>query len=258
MKLMAFRHVAIAAVFSVGLLVAACATAPRVGVRPEFEQRHVPRVAVVPFYAMGTFSMTSDELDRTLRSSEQAAIEALEADGFEVVGPASLRQHLTEHDAAQSFDEGVLLRSELTNYFEPAHKQGGPSLEISTIRKLYKEGKLPAEALLFGEVVYHTRTTCRVDPTAYNPYADVAGESDTSSEAGSPCIVSHFQAKLVYAPTGETMWFNRKLLQTNTGEAGVEAARANLVETISRTLAGPDGLRSFGGETRTAALEEDD
>ncbi|QDG49782.1 hypothetical protein FIV42_03220 [Persicimonas caeni] len=226
--------------------------------RPDFEQRHVPRVAVAPFYSMGTFSLPADELDEALRSSEEAAIQALEADGFEVVGPRALRQHLAENDAAKAFDEGVLLRSELSNYFEPARDAGRPSLEVATIQKLYKEGKLPAEALLFGEVVYHTRTECRVDPTLYNDHADIAGASQTTEEAGSPCIVSHFQAKLVYAPTGETMWFNRKLLQTNTGEASLEAARANLTETVGRTLSGPEGLRSFGGKTRTAALDSDD
>lgn len=253
---MGIRVVLLAAIVSLAMIVAACASAPQVGVRPAFEQRHVPRVAVVPFYAMGTFSLPSSELAEALRSSEQAAIAALEADGFEVVDPRALRQHLAEHDAASVFDEGVLLRSELSNYFEPANDSTGPSLEVTTIRKLYQEGKLPAEALLFGEVVYHTRTECRFDPTAYNSYADVSGQANVSNQMGSPCIVTHFQAKLVYAPTGETMWFNRRLLQTNTGQADLAAARANLTETVNRTLGGPDGLRSFGGKTRTAALEK--
>lgn len=248
------RRGIIAWMAGIALVLAACASTPEVGVRPDFEQKRVQRIAVVPFYTLSTFSLSQDELDQVLRESEQTAVESLRAGGFEVIEPRAFRQQLAEAGVATRFDDGVLLRNELSNYFEPARKSGQPSLEVATIQQLYQEGNLPADALLFGEVVYHTKTQCRADPTRYNEHAQVSGQS--ASPGPSPCVVSHFQAKLVYAPTGETMWFNRMLLQTHTDRATEQADRQNMVETVARTLAGPDGLRAFRTSSKTAALDE--
>lgn len=259
MKSSSMGYVAALPVVLIATLLAGCASAPEVGVRPAYEQRQVPRIAVVPFYSLGTFSLSGEQLDRVIASSEQSAVESLRDNGFEVIGPRAFRQHLAENDAATLFDDGVLLRSELANYFEPAQSaNGGPDLEVTTVRELYEQGKLPADALLFGEVVYHTRTDCRVDPTQHNEYVDVLQASESASE-NSSCVVSHFQAKLVHAPTGETMWFNRRLLQTYTDDTTGEADKQNLAQAVARTLGGSDGLAQFrASDARTASLDEKD
>ncbi|MFP4601026.1 MAG: hypothetical protein ACLFVJ_22450 [Persicimonas sp.] len=273
MNISAVSTVARALIAAVALAAISCASAPNVGVRPAFEKKQIPRIAVVPFYALGSFSLSDEQINAVIEASEQSAIDALREDGFEVVEPRAFRQHLTEHDIADEFDDGVLLRSSLSSYFEPADaSEAQDALEVETIRRLYERDELPAEALLFGEVVYHTETNCRVDPTEYNPQADVhrtgsAADAATSGEA-SPCVVSHFQAKLVYAPTGETMWFNQKLLQTHLDapDADVDRDRENLALTIQRTLGGAHGIAAFRGpsrQTRTAdndqaKLDEDD
>jgi hypothetical protein len=256
------------------LTLAGCASTPEVGVRPAFEQRQVLRIAVVPFYSVGSFSLSTKEMAQVIEASEQSAIDSLRTSGFEVIGPRAFRQHLAENSAATRFDDGVLLRSELAHYFEPAHSADaantGPDLEVTTVRSLSQNGKLPADALLFGEVVYHTRTDCRIDPTLYNDHSDVlrppgtdAADSDTSNadaSNSSECVVSHFQAKLVHAPTGETMWFNRRLLQTYTVKDSPEADQHNLARTVTRTLGGSNGLAAFRAETQapSAALDEDE
>lgn len=236
-------------------LLAGCASGPQLGVRPAFEQREVPKIAVVPFYSLSSFSMPADQVDEALAVTEAAAVDTLRQRGFEVMESSALQQYLAEHGADTIFDDGVLLRSELIHYFEPAEHVGSqPALEVATLQKLYQQGKLPAEVLLFGELVYHTETQCRLDPTDYNDNADVA--HDAGESADKTCVVSHFQAKLVYAPTGETMWFNQKLLQTYTGQPSSEKVRANLAQTVARTLGGEHGLATLRQPEKSAALDK--
>ncbi len=248
----AMNRVKIALVGLMVMAASACATAPKTGVRPAFEQKKVHRVAVVPFYSLSHFSLSDQQLADLLHQSEQAAVEALKADGFEVIEPRAFRQQLAEAGVAHTFDDGVLLRNDLSFYFEPARQSGAPALEVATLQKLYQQGKLPAEALLFGEVVYHTRTECQDDATKYNSHAVVSRPDSSKSDGPTPCIVSHFQAKLVYAPTGETMWFNRMLLQTDTDQPTADAGRRNMSQAVARTLTGPDGLKPFHGGAKTA------
>jgi hypothetical protein len=204
---------------------------------------------------LGTFSLSPEELERVLHESERAAVESLRASGFEVIEPADFRAHLKEAGVANTFDDGILLRYDLSSYFEPARTANGPSLEVATLTSLEGKGVLQADALLFGEVVYHTRTTCSADPSRYNSHAVVAQKSADVSPGPTPCIVSHFQAKLVYAPTGETMWFNRMLLQTYVDQPEQQAARSNMIQAVARTLAGPHGLKEFDRGKPAVALE---
>jgi hypothetical protein len=256
MNLPLTKYIAVALLAIVCGTLWACASAPEVGVRPAFEKKKFPTVAVVPFYAVGNFSLSTNELDEVLRASETAAVEALRAEGFEVIEPGAFRQQLSAADVADTFDEGVLLRGPLSDYFEPSPKQSSPSLAVTTVRTLHTDGKLPSEALLFGEVVYHTETHCRVDPTEFHPRAQVIYQ-DKSGFAASPCVVSHFRAKLVHAPSGETMWFNHTLLQTHSGEVVAETTSRNLAQAVANTLAGSDGLHTFRAGPRTASAGDD-
>lgn len=232
-----------------------CASAPQTGIRPEFQSHTLRRIAVVPFYAQSNFSLSPEQLAGVLHDSEQAAVASLRARGFDVVSPTDFRAQLKRVGAASLFDEGIFLRFALTSYFEPSRNANGPSLEVATLAQLNTDGALQVDALLLGEVVYHTRTTCREDPTHYNSHAAVSAPQTPVPSQGAPCVVSHFQAKLVYVPTGETMWFNRMLLQTYLEPAAQDANIDNMAQAVSRTLDGPDGLANFETPEATDSLK---
>lgn len=236
----------------VGLTLQGCASAPQTGVRPEFQSHTLQRIAVVPFYAQANFSLRPDELAELLERSEFAAVASLREFGFEVVPPGEFRAHLDESGAARRFDEGIVLRSELSAYFEPAKSSNGPSLEVVTLAKLQQEGVIQADALLFGEVVYHTETRCHKG--SENSKAREALKAPTAAPS-TPCVVSHFQAKLVYVATGETMWFNRVLLETYPRDLTPAVGSENMALTVGRTFAGPDGLDDFELPQRAAPAE---
>lgn len=221
----------------VGLGMVGCASTPQTGVRPEFQTHILTRVAVVPFYAQTNFSLTPEELDAVLRESEHAAVESLRGYGFEVIAPPDFRDHLERVDAAALFDEGIVLHAELGTYFEPAKSANGPALEVATLAELNRDGALRVDALLFGEVVYYTETQCNADPNTTQSREAPRGSAETT-----PCVVSHFQAKLVYVPTGETMWFNRAFLETYPPPETPDAGAQTLTQTVLRTFEGDDGL----------------
>lgn len=223
-----------------GIGVQGCASGPRTGVRPEFQAHLLRRVAVVPFYAQTNFSLSPDQLAAVLQQSEHAAMDSLRGYGFEVIEPTEFRAHLERSDAHILFDDGVVLRGALSSYFEPAKSSNGPSLEVATLTRLNREGALGVDALLFGEVVYYTETLCNTDPNT-----PTSREAPRAPAASTPCVVSHFQAKLVYVATGETMWFNRTFLETYPPPATPDAGAATMTQAVARTFDGPDGLADF-------------
>lgn len=195
---------------------------------------------MVPFYAQTNFSLSPDKLAAVLQQSERAAVESLRGYGFEVMGPADFRERLERADAATLFDDGIVLHAGLSTYFEPAKSSNGPSLEVATLTRLNQEGALGVDVLLFGEVVYYTETLCNTDPNTAK-----SREAPRTSTTSTPCVVSHFQAKLVYVSTGETMWFNRAFLETYPPPATPDAGAATITQTVARTFDGPDGLADF-------------
>lgn len=229
-------------------LAPACATAPEVGVRPAFAADKVQRVAVVPFFALGRFGLSSEQLDQLLRNGEAAAVQALRTGGFEVIEPADFRARLDAAGAGAVFDDGILLRTDLSGFFEPRAANNEPSLEVLTLTTLAHDGVLQVDALLFGEVVYHTQTECNDDPRNYHAHALVQpGPSPPPTDDAQPCIVSHFQAKLIAVPTGEVMWFNRMLLQTYVDAPDPEQGWGNMARAVAHTLSGSHGLGKLGG-----------
>ncbi|MFW5968948.1 MAG: hypothetical protein ACOCV2_15595 [Persicimonas sp.] len=238
-------------------LLAGCAASPQVGVRPEYQRDRLDEVAVAPFYAKSQFGLSEEELDELLAASEAGAVEALGTLGVEVIPPEEFRAYLDAQEAASRFDDGVPLRSSLSNYFEPAEaNEPSDALEVTTVSTLHNEQKLPTDALLFGELVYHTRTECRADPTQFNKHAKVVRSTDSRRrpEPGL-CLVSHVRAKLVDATNGRTMWFNTLLLQTHLqpGEELEDVDHA--ADAIARTIGGEDGLSDFVGDADTVRVE---
>lgn len=225
-----------------------CASAPQIGVREAYQQKTIQRVAVVPFYTLGSFSLSADQLEHILEGAQQAAVSTLEMNGFEVISPEELMAQLSAAQAADTFHDGVLLRRDLDLYFEAIDAAEEPPLEVQTVAELSRRGVLKVDALLFGQVVYHTRTTCDEDPTEYTTRAVIIGEKSTTSAAPSPCVVSHFQGKLVHLPSGGTMWFNRVYLQTFLDASSSDEAlqaRQNIAEVVGRTLQGSNGVGHF-------------
>lgn len=243
------------------LFLCGCATSSNTGVRADYHKQPVERVAVVPFYAKASFGLDESQLDSVLDSSQKAAVETLRAEGFEVVEPEVFRDHLAQHEAESKFDDGVLLRSSLSNYFEPSDSEDErASLEVATVTELYEEDKLPGDALFFGELVYHTRAECRSDPSQYNERAEVSYHTEQARRAdSSPCLVSHIRVKLVDAESGETMWVNNKLLQTHAAREGATSGPEHAAEAVTRTLGGDQGLQGLvGGADAAKAGEYED
>ncbi|MEM1349126.1 MAG: hypothetical protein AAGI01_11255, partial [Myxococcota bacterium] len=115
-----------------------CARSP-VGVRSEFKRTRVARVAVAPFYALGTFGLGDEELRDAVSLHELYTVRWLREQGFTVVEPAALTQMLAEYGALQDFEDSVLLRQSLADIFEPIPT----NIEVATLRRLSREGKLP-------------------------------------------------------------------------------------------------------------------
>lgn len=234
----------VASALVAGLLLS-CASGPQTGVRTDFQQVELESVAVAPFYERGSFGLDTDRRQQLRDEYERAAVDALEASGFEVVDAQTLRHHLTERDAWRDFEDGVSLRSALTGYFEPGDDGTRRSIEIATIQDLADAGTLPVDALLFGEIVYHSRGTCRHRADDHNPYARVTTGPATPDELPRPCISSHFQAKLVDAGTGYTMWFNRTFIETHTDYVDRDVGLQTIARTVRATLTEDGGLTSL-------------
>lgn len=234
---------------SLTMFAISCASGPDTGVRADFEQRQVDRVAVVPFYSSSTFGIDAELFDTIHDQYEQAAVEALSMQGFDVVGSQTLRHQMTELDMWDDFRDGIRLRQSLEAYFEPAPAGSNDSIEIRTVRQLASQGGLPARALLFGEIVYHSQGTCREKASDHNSYAELQITSSAPSLLPRPCVSSHFQAKLVDAATGHTMWFNRVFIETHSGNTDDATVSDTITAAVHATIAGDDGPATIAPDT---------
>lgn len=212
--------------------VAACASAPSTGVRADFERQQVQSVAIVPFYSSNTFGLDDEQYRQLRRAYEQAASEALAAQGFDVVDSQRLREQMAQLGHWEAFDNKIPLRQSLLAYFEPSPAGERDSIEVRTIRELTAEGAFPADTLLFGEIIYHTRGTCWSEATDYIPYARLEITTQAPSNFPRSCVSSHFQAKLVDTTTGHTMWFNRMFVETHTGRVHDSTVDNTIASTV--------------------------
>lgn len=236
------------------LVATGCASTPEVGVRPTFADARVTQVAVLPFYSTSRFSKPPEQHAEILELYQTTAEQWLVEQGFDVVGAEALRAHLEANEALQTLEDGIALRGPLDHYFEP-QEDGPVGMEVETLRGLHAAGKLPTDVVLLGEVVYQTDTACRVPTSEYTDYARVITQPDGEpSSTGTPeaagsgevgCVVSHFQAKLVDARTGRTMWHNRFLRELRDPPITEEKRIANIAETVATTLGGDHGMRRF-------------
>lgn len=232
----------LAAVLTVAIFASGCASGPQTGVRADYGDRQLSTVAIAPFYARGNFGMADETVDQLRAQYESRAAQSLRSQGFEVIDAGQFRNHLAAQQAWESYDKAMVFRQPLTAYFEPSVGSRSPSIHIRTLRQLQQTRALPADAILYGEVVYHTQGTCRGDSRKINDYAQLTVLPTAPQRLPRPCITSHFQAKLVDAQTGHTMWFNRSFWESHSAQLGPQLEADNIMRVVNAALSGDGGV----------------
>lgn len=241
------------------LLLSACATGNKttIGMRPEFQRVEIDSIAIVPFYAQSRFSLNDADFEAMIESYESATAAWFERMGFDVVDARAFQHHLTEIGAWQEFNDGIILRHSLRNYFEHTGTKPSLAIEVITLKRLAAEGKLPAQNLLFGEVIYHSEGICHIDARGYSDYVETSVLSQAPSSLPRPCIVSHFQAKLITASSAQTMWFNRSMREVHTGSLEPQMTAQTVSETIEQTFGNKAGIKIQPGPNDSSTAISD-
>jgi hypothetical protein len=221
------------------LVVSACATGPDLGARSGYSGATVPEITVAPFYTASNFGAPPRRIDQLLTLAELSAETALETYGYRVVSPHELQEELESADRWQDYVDSIVLRDDLQQHFEPEPQTGKPRLESERLPKMSDD--LSTRYVLFGQIIYHTSTTCRVEPEDHQPLATVEPDS---TPLPAPCAISHVAFKLVDAESGETMWFNQVFLETR-GNGGERAAEHNLSRAVADALVGERGVPRY-------------
>jgi hypothetical protein len=222
----------------VALLFGGCAATPSVGVRRDYHQHTLRRVAVAPLTASSHFGLEDSEWHTIRATYERQVLTELSSFGFHVVPAGELERRLRASGHWQTFTEVLVPRGGLEARFEPQLQTDETSLEVDALRALAADSALEADALLMTEIVYQSDGFCDQDPREHSPHAVVVGDIDKSS----PCVVSHFQAKLVDPTTGRTMWHNRQLLERRVDQLDDRTKVQNIREVVAATISGPHGL----------------
>jgi len=230
----------------------ACAAGPQVGVRSEFRAASIEDASVSPFFARSTFSLSGDALDRRLRWAERAAAEWLAARGVDAVSAAETERQLRSAGRMAAFEEGGAFRVDLSASFDAARLEARRRVQTSTLRELADAG-LTRRFVLFGELLYQTSGECRGRAGDHTTRANVVVAERAPDAPPRPCVVTHFQARLVEVSSGSTVWYNRRLRERHVRSVDTSTVRRNVVSTVRRTLGGDGGLGglldSAGGET---------
>lgn len=228
------------------LLFGACATAPRVGVREDFAQVTVTSVAAAPLFATSQFGLDGARFASVRETYERAVAQDLRSLGFEVVTPDELHAQLEARGALDQLEDISTFRNGLSGYFEPRPGEREPR-EVLVLRALHADGALPASTLFVGEIAYQSAGVCTSDPREHNQLAQVfvGGKPARGDLAASPCVVSHFQAKLVDGETGRTMWQNRFLRELRVAEVTPDVLAENIAATVHTVILGEFGLGPF-------------
>lgn len=228
--------------FSVGM--GACGGAQiKTGMRDGFKPKTSATISLSPFYSLSSFSLSPSQRRLMLEGYEAAAAEALVERGYQVKSARELEHELTERGLWQEYIQGATLEHELARYFEPGPEVAS-LLPAQTLKRLAKEGGLGDALIFFGQVVYQSHGICQRSASQnlrLSPHVEV--RHDPAAPAlPSPCVISHFQAKLVDAASGETFWYNKSLLEQHVKNATEEARRENIKAVVRLVILGEDGL----------------
>lgn len=226
---------------------AGCRTATPVGVRPEFRQANVQSVVIVPFYQLSSFGAADEERELIKEAYHTRTQRWLTANGFEVTSPQEFQQILTERGAWQTYQDGVILRDSLEVYFEPADADAvNAAAEVITLQELAEAGALPKGRLLYGEIVYQSDATCRTSVSPRDRFSSMEVHPEAKGMLPPrPCVLAHFQAKLVDPTSGRTMWYNRHLLEYQVSEVDTDAILTAIERVIDAVLGTKKGLLSL-------------
>lgn len=219
--------------FILFIAAAGCASAPRAGVRTEYEGRAVTRVAVAPTFSVDSMSISSSERDVIDAVVDSEISVWLKRHEFEISTPAQVVATLKNQNAWQGVKDAYYRDVALNDLFEI----GAPEfagVEITTTKNL--SGVFPAKNLLIAQVLYQADATCRQDPTVYVPYAVVQQADQADS-----CVVTHIEAKLVDVDTGRTVWQNRAYVEVR-GQASPQSRRTNIRNAVNWLLGSSVGL----------------
>ena len=224
------------------------------GVRKDFQNRTVESVAVAPIYASSSFGVATETWARIVAQYESEVVAELQEAGFRVIAPEELRATLEANGGWEAFSEVVDFRHGIDVYFEPELHDRTPR-EVTLMSQLSAAGKFPAATLLVTEIVYQSSGQCAADARDHTERAEVwAGERPArGSLEPSPCVVSHFQAKLVDARTGHTMWHNRRLRELRVPKVSLASRLENVSATVEDTVGGEHGLGPFAPTTQVKA-----
>ncbi|MEO1268533.1 MAG: hypothetical protein AAFX99_10575 [Myxococcota bacterium] len=191
-----------------------------VGPREGFEASALNRVAVVPFYATDPFGLEPEMHAHMLAVYEGAAVDTLKGLGLEVLGPSQVRDALAQADR---LDE-LKVRLDLDRPIDGLFEGGGPFApqrdSVDDRSTFIKELALllKVDAVLLGEVIYHTDARCEASTSStYTPHVVVDGKGRPNGETV-PCAVSHFQAKLLEPIEVKPIWYNRALREVRAVE----------------------------------------
>ena len=249
----AARLVALSIVMS---LAVGCASTPEVGVRKSYRKSRVDAASVVPFFALSEFSLDRKRLDRRLAWAETAAVEWLRNQRLSVTGPRQTRQALRAGGLWSTLGEDGVLRRDLARSFESSRQDQQEATQRELVRRLWSDRHVTSRFVLFGEILYQTAGECGTRADSYTRRAIVMVAKDASESMPRPCIVTHFQARLVDASTGSTVWYNRRLRELHVSSIDDKQVRRNVEEVVRATLGGTGGLRKLIGRQERDASGE--
>lgn len=235
------------AVFGLLVLIS-CATissegpAP-LGIRSGFADLKVQKILIAPVVSEGGFGLSQEEhkaLSEVYASQSALRLRAL---GFEVLTPSEIGD--------ESVMEGLSVHRSLSELFEPSRQ--GEQWAVDDERRALLQtlgSKFQAEAIYFGQILYHTSGTCQGSTNSpYTPHV-VLAEGQPQEDRVS-CTTGHFQAKLVHTQSAQTLWFNRVLREVRNATLASPSPDplANARALVDLTLNSPShGLTQFASK----------
>ncbi len=214
----------------------ACSTAKPIGVRGNFQNVAVKKIAVMSVFSTGKFSLETEEFEKLRAVYLTSVLTELAHLKFDVVDRKMIESPLSDSEKL-TLSDGLGLPKSLDILFEP--DKGEYGAESNVVRKFYSAKTLPAH-ILFAEIVYHSRTTCHESAEQSNPYAQI---NDKNIKLPTACILAHFQAKLIDSETGKPMWSNHVFLEHRIGDKADEGTSSDVIKSVvQRTLTGENGI----------------
>lgn len=216
--------------------VLSCSTAKPIGVRKNFQNVGVKKIAVMAVFSTGKFSLEKDEFEKLRKIYANALNTELRRLEFQIVDRKMIDVPLSDSEKL-ALDDGLGLPKSLDILFET--DKGEHGAETAIVRRFYAAKTLPAH-ILFAEIVYHSRTVCQESAEQSNAYAQI---NDKKITLPSACILAHFQAKLIDSKTGQPMWSNHVFLEYRLNKSSENEPATSVIENVvQKTLSGDNGI----------------